>query len=341
MHGIDIIDKEGFGQHHVAASFLAPVGWTAQGFAAWPGKTLVPCKPTPTLVFQAVSPEKTTGVQVFPGQTWLSSPDASFAEQLRLQQNGEYVVTHCEVRPLVTAIDYLKTLIERENSIQIISAGPMPDGDKLARMIGRGNRHGRVSVDTARVYLRGTPDGIPTEGYTETALITTTTHTPMGIIIEVSVPIVVNKFAPLGKLKESDKLLSAIANAVSVNPDWQRRVDQFQAGFQQNLNADANTAPSIARIQQSANDYAYHVIRRAQRNAQHGIDSSITHAFALSMTDAQEYQDPATGRTVLGSNRYNHVYSNGQGEYLYSDSPIDDPNAAQGGHWQEMKPQHQ
>jgi hypothetical protein len=252
------------------------------------------------------------------------------------------VVTHCEVRPLVTAIDYLKTLIAREKSSQIISAGPMPDGDKLARMIGRGGRRGRVSVDTARVYLHGTPDGIPIEGYSETALITTTHHTPMGTIIQVSVPIVVNKFAPMGQLKESDKLLSAIANAVSVNPDWQRHVDEFQAGLrrsQQNINADdAHTADNIARIQQRANDYAYNVIRRAQRNAPHGIDSS-THAFALSMNDAQEYQDPATGQTVLASNQYRHVYANGQGEYLYSDSPLGDPNATQGSGWQEMKQQ--
>jgi hypothetical protein len=342
MHRIDIIDDQGLGQHLVAASFLAPVGWIAQGFASWPSKTIAPCKPTPTLVFQAVSPEKTTGVQVFPGQTWLFSPNASFAEQLRKQQDSAQVVTHCEVRPLVSAIDYLKTLIAREKSSQIISAGPMPDGDKLARMIGRGGRRGRVSVDTARVYLHGTPDGIPIEGYSETALITTTHHTPMGTIIQVSVPIVVNKFAPMGQLKESDKLLSAIANAVSVNPDWQRHVDEFQAGLrrsQQNINADdAHTADNIARIQQRANDYAYNVIRRAQRNAPHGIDSS-THAFALSMNDAQEYQDPATGQTVLASNQYRHVYTKGQGEYLYSDSLLGDPNATQGSGWQEMRQQ--
>jgi len=344
MHGIDIIDNQGFGQRLIAGRFLAPVGWTAQGFAAWPGKKIVPCKPTPSFVFQATSPEKTTGVQVFPGDTWLSSPNASFAQQLQVQQNSTHVVTHCEVRPLVTAVEYLKTLIARQKSIEVISAGPLPDGDKLARMIGTGNGQGRISVDTARLYLHGTSEGVPTEGYTETAVITTTNQTPLGPIIQVSIPIVVNKFAPLGKLKATDKLLSAIANNVSVNPDWQRRVDQFQAGLQriqQNINADdANTAHNIARIQQGANDYAYNVIRGVQRNAQHGIDSSA-HAFALSMNDTQEYHDPATGQTVLGSNQYNHVYSNGQGEYIYSDSPTYDPNASQRGNWQEMKPQRQ
>ncbi len=343
MHSVDIIDNQGFGERLIAGRFMAPVGWTAQGFAAWPGKQkFVPCKPTPSFAYQAISPEKTTGVQVFPGETWLSTPNPAFAQQLQAQQNSTHVVTHCEVRPLVSAVDYLKGLIAREKSIQIISAGPMPDADKLARMIGGGNGQGRVSVDTARLYLHGTTEGVPTEGFTETAIITTALQSPMGVIVQVSIPIVVNKFAPMGKLKEADKLLSAIANNVSVNPDWQRRVDQFQAGLQriqQNINADdANTARNIARIQQGANDYAYNVIRGAQRNAQRGIDSSA-HAFALSMNDTQEYHDPATGQTVLGSNQYNHVYSNGQGEYIYSDSPSYNPNATQRGNWQEMKPQ--
>jgi hypothetical protein len=340
LHSVDIIDNQGFGERLIAGRFMAPVGWTAQGFAAWPGKKIVPCKPTPTLIFQAISPEKTTGVQVIPGSAWLSSPNPMFAQQLQLQQNSTHVVTHCEVRPVVTAVDYLKTLITGEKSIEVISSGPMPDGEKLAGIIGRGE--GRVSVDTARLYLHGTSEGVPTEGYTETAIITTTNQTPLGLITQVSIPIVVNKFAPMGKLKEADKLLSAIANTVSVNPDWQRRVDQFQAGLQriqQNINADdANTARNIASIQQGANDYAYNVIRGAQRNAQHGVGSSA-HAFALSMNDTQEYHDPATDQTVLGSNQYNHVYSNGQGEYIYSDSPTYDPNATLRGNWQEMKPQ--
>jgi len=342
LHSVDVIDNQGFGERIIAGRFMAPVGWTAQGFAAWPGKKIVPCKPTPTIIFQAISPERTTGVQVIPGDTWLSSPNPLFAQQLRMQQNSTHVVEHCEVRPVISAVDYLKAVIAREKSIEIISAGPMPDGDRLARMIGSGNGQGRVSVETARLYLHGTSEGVATEGYTETALITTTTETPMGPLIQVSIPIVVNKFAPMGKLKETDKLLSAIANNVSVNPDWQRRVDQFQAGLQriqENINADdANTARNIARIQQGANDYAYNVIRGAQRNAQRGIDSSA-HAFALSMNDTQEYHDSATGQTVLGSNQYNHVYSNGQGEYIYSDSPTYDPNASQRGNWQEMKPQ--
>jgi hypothetical protein len=342
MHSVDIIDNQGFGQRLIAGRFMAPVGWTAQGFAAWPGKKIVPCKPTPTMIFQAISPEKTTGVQVFAGETWLSSPNPQFAQQLQIQQNSTHVVTHCEVRPLVSAVDYLKTLISREKSIDVISSGPMPDGNTLARMIGSGNGQGRVSVDTARLYLHGTSEGVATEGYTETAVITTTTQTPLGLIVQVSIPIVVNKFAPIGTLKQTDKLLSAIANNVSVNPDWQRRVDEFQSGLhriQQNINADdANTARNIARIQQGANDYAYNVIRGAQRNSQRGIDSSA-HAFALSMNDTQEYHDAATGQTVLGSNQYNHVYSNGQGEYIYSDSATYDPNATQRGSWQEMKPQ--
>jgi len=343
MHAVDIIDTQGFGERLIAGRFMAPVGWNAQGFAAWPGKQrMVPCKPTPSFAYQAISPEKTTGVQVLPGATWLSTPNPAFAQQLQAQQNSTHVVTHCEVRPLVSAETYLRELIAREKSIQIISASPLPDADQLARLIGSGNGQGRVTVDTARLYLHGTTEGVPTEGFTETAIITTALQTPMGVIIQVSIPIVVNKFAPMGKLKEADKLLSAIANNVSVNPDWQRRVDQFQAGLQriqQNINADdANTARNIARIQQGANDYAYNVIRGAQRNAQRGIDRSA-HAFALSMNDTQEYHDPATGQTVLGSNQYNHVYSNGQGEYIYSDSPTYDPNATQRGNWQEMKPQ--
>ncbi len=341
MRSVDIIDNQGFGERLVAGRFMAPVGWTAQGVAAWPGKQkMVPCKPTPSFLFEAISPEKTTGVQVIPGETWLSTSNPAFAHQLQMQQNSTHVVTHCEVRPAISAVDYLKSLLAKEQSIQVISAGPLPDGDKLARLLGAGN--GRVTVDTARLYTQGAVGGVPTEGYMEAAIIMTSVPSPMGPLVQVSVPILLNRFAPRGKLKDSEKLLAAIANNVSVNPDWQRRVDQFQAGLvriQQNINADdARTAMNISRIQQGANDYAYNVIRGAQRNAQRGLDSSA-HAFALSMNDTQEYHDPATGRTVLGSNQYNHVFSNGQGEYIYTDSPSYNPSATQRGNWQEMTPQ--
>src|SRR5579875_1709276 len=125
MHSVEIIDTQGFGERLVAGHFLAPVGWTAEGVAAWPAQQrMVPCKPTPSFLFQAISPEKTTGVQVIPGETWLSTTNAAFARQLQMQQNSTHVVTHCEVRPPISAVDYLKSVIAKDKAIQVISAGP-------------------------------------------------------------------------------------------------------------------------------------------------------------------------------------------------------------------------
>jgi hypothetical protein len=351
MRKIEIIDNQGFGERLVAGSYMAPTDWTGQGMAVWPKHTNgVPCKPTPSFVLGATSPDQTAGVQIFPGETWLWSANPAFAQQLRAQQNSTHVVTHCEVRPLMTAVEYLKGMIAKENSIQVISSSPLPDADKLARMIAETNARAQqqagpnavhVEIDTARLYLHGNSGGKPSEGYIETTIFTTYNQTPMGAIIQVSIPFVANRFAPLGKLKEMDKLLATIINTATVNPQWQQRVDQFQAGLQriqQNINTDdANTSRNIARIQQGANNYAYNVIRGVQRNSQKSVDSSA-HAFALSMNDTQEYHDPATGQTVLGSNQYNHVFSNGQGEYIYSNSPSYNPSASEHGNWQEMKP---
>jgi len=356
LHRVEIIDQQGFGQRIIAGSFLAPTSWNAEGFAKWPGKKYVPCKPTPGFLFEAKSADKLTGVQVFPGDSWLWSPNPVLAQQLRQLSQSTHVVTHCEIKAPGTADAYLREFLRQGGSgIQIQSSGPLPDADKLAQQVQQLNAQARqqmgmrapvMAIDTARLYLTGdgsgNPSRTPTEGYIETAIVTISHPTPSGMMVQVNVPLIVNKFTPQGQLAQWNKLLTSIADSATADAEWQQRVDQFQAGLQRIQNNidqdDRQTANNISHIQQDANNYAYNKIRSVQSSSQAAIDKS-SHAFALSMNDTQEYHDPATGKTVLGSNQYNHVYSNGQGEYIYSDSPSYDPNATQRGNWQEMQPQ--
>ncbi len=356
LHQVEILDTQGFGQRLVAGTFLAPAGWEAQGFAKWPGKKIVPCKPTPGFLYQATAPDKLTGVQVLPGDSWLWSPNPVLAQQLRQLSQSTHVVTHCEIKPAGAAEAYLREFLRQGAAgIQIESSGPLPNAAKLAQQVQQLNAQSRqqygmrapvMAIDTARLHLAGdgsgNPSHTPTEGYIETAIVTVSHPTPAGMMVQVNVPLIVNKFAPHGQIAQWDKLLTSIADSATSDPQWQQRVDTFQAGLQRIQNNidrdDQQTASNISHIQQDANNYAYNKIRSVQQSSQGAIDKS-SHAFALSMNDTQEYHDPATGKTVLGSNQYNHVYSNGQGEYIYSDSPSYDPNATQRGNWQEMQPQ--
>ena len=356
LHRVEIIDQQGFGQRILAGSFLAPTGWNAQGFAKWPGKKYVPCKPTPGFLIEAVSADKLTGVQVFPGDSWLWSPNPMLAQQLRQLSQSTHVVTHCEIKPPGTAEAYLREFLQQGRSpIQIKDSGPLPDAARLAQQVQQLNAQARqqmgmrapvMAIDTARLHLTGdgsgNPSKTPTEGYIETAIVTISHPTPSGMMVQVNVPMIVNKFAAQEQWSSWEKLLTAISDSITADAAWQQRVDNFQAGLQRIQNNidqdDRQTANNISHIQQDANNYAYSKIRSVQTSSQGAIDRS-SHAFALSMNDTQEYHDPATGKTVLGSNQYNHVYSNGQGEYIYSDSPSYDPNATQRGNWQEMQPQ--
>jgi hypothetical protein len=347
LHRVEIIDQQGFGQRLIAGSFLAPAAWNAQGFAKWPGKKYVPCKPTPGFLFEAMAADKLTGVQVFPGDSWLWSPNPMLAQQLRQLSQSTHVVTHCEIKPPGTAEAYLREFLRQGGShIEIQSSGPLPDADQLAQRVQQLNAQARqqmgmrapvMAIDTARLHLTG--DG---SGYMETAIVTISHPTPSGMMVQVNVPLIINKFTPKGELSQWNKLLTSIADSATANAEWQQRVDNFQAGLQRIQNNidqnDRQTANNISHIQQDANNYAYNKIRSVQTNSQGAIDKS-SNAFALSMNDTQEYHDPSTGKTVLGSNQYNHVYSNGQGEFIYSDSPSYDPNATQRGKWQEMQPQ--
>jgi hypothetical protein len=356
LHRVEIIDQQGFGQRLIAGSFLAPAAWNAQGFAKWPGKKYVPCKPTPGFLFEAMAADKLTGVQVFPGDSWLWSPNPMLAQQLRQLSQSTHVVTHCEIKPPGTAEAYLREFLRQGGShIEIQSSGPLPDADQLAQRVQQLNAQARqqmgmrapvMAIDTARLHLTGdgsgNPSKTPTEGYMETAIVTISHPTPSGMMVQVNVPLIINKFTPKGELSQWNKLLTSIADSATANAEWQQRVDNFQAGLQRIQNNidqnDRQTANNISHIQQDANNYAYNKIRSVQTNSQGAIDKS-SNAFALSMNDTQEYHDPSTGKTVLGSNQYNHVYSNGQGEFIYSDSPSYDPNATQRGKWQEMQPQ--
>jgi hypothetical protein len=76
-------------------------------------------------------------------------------------------------------------------------------------------------------------------------------------------------------------------------------------------------------------------LREAERKRSESLD--IAGMWSDTVLESQDYRD-RNGDTVRLSSNYNHVYSNGNGEYVCSNDPSDNPAVALGQDWQAITP---
>jgi hypothetical protein len=117
--------------------------------------------------------------------------------------------------------------------------------------------------------------------------------------------------APKGKLQEYEPTFSAIGNSVTINNTWLASEIKGQMERSGILN---RTMAEINRIGQEISNH---------RNK---INSSIQNDMYLTLTGQEEYVNPYTGETEIGTNRWNHRWSSNSDFVIYSDDPNFNPN---------------
>ena len=93
------------------------------------------------------------------------------------------------------------------------------------------------------------------------------------------------------------------------------------------------------RIQADLDKFITQTYQQMSTNAQRVSDIGF-HANEQNLRDVQTYRDPSTGRTMELSNQYNHAWLNvlRNNQYIMSDDPNFDPNAALPGTWNQLQP---
>jgi hypothetical protein len=121
------------------------------------------------------------------------------------------------------------------------------------------------------------------------------------------------------------------------NLEW---FDQYMAVSQILVQGANQTQAQImerARIQRAASQHVSETIRSTYQARQATMDRVALNYDEKAVRGVQAYKNPLDGSRVEVPNEYEHVWTNPQGQYIYSNSPSYNPNLDSNLHWQELE----
>ena len=115
---------------------------------------------------------------------------------------------------------------------------------------------------------------------------------------------------PPGELDKVGRVVSVILNSVELNPRW---VEGEIRGQIQRGDIAIKTQQDIARLDRE-------IVEHRRRT-----NSEINNQMYHNLMGTEEYVNPLTRKTEIGSNAWNHRWVNDRGEAIYTDDPNFDP----------------
>lgn len=309
---VPIMDANGFEKAMPAQWVELPAGWQTQGGVLWDQNA--PCGATPSLRWQARSPDGGHLMTIHPSEAWtwdnLGFPPSQGA---------------CPRQPITSARQYLEGWIQRNRpGARVLDYRDRPDyvrtppppagggttwhkeaGEFLIAHTGQGGEVRElvaVVVQFSQMSMPGVMPGEVRQFMSGMASGTTTVQ------------------APAGRLDLD--LLGRIAASMQVDPQWQARMDRHnQAIARQGLEGQRQRGQIMADTQREIAD----INQRGweERNAA----SDRMHARTIDgITETTRYQDPAAGGQVRLDGFSDNAWRTQDGSYVQSDDPNFDPN---------------
>lgn len=129
--------------------------------------------------------------------------------------------------------------------------------------------------------------------------------------------------APAGQLDAKMPLMMTIANSVRMTPQWQQMKADHIAKMGQ---IDAKGAADRSRIIAESNREISRIINDGYKERMATMDE--THRKVInSIRGVEDYAAPGSDTRVQLPNNYDHVFSNGNGEYILTNDSLYNPNA--------------
>ena len=351
MKRVQLIDRHGFEKPLPALSLLVPVDWKMDGAVTW-SKGGAGCGEMFKLAFDAQSPDRRTGIELFPAVLWQWSDDPGVRQmaQAQNQQGARFGKAGCELMPLMSAADFLARQVapKARPGAKLLGSEPTPAHAQLQEATQKQqqqlNQMGirqQLRGDDARVKISYSREGAPEDEWLTGRLLARATPVPVfsngragqSVSYQVEARFLFALRAPAGQLEKDEKLYQLILSTLRVEPEWQARVQQVAgniAAIQRKGEADR------ARIRAQAADDVRKTQREMYEHQQQAQDDE--HAqFSQYLRGVETYKDPNTGEKVELDSRYGHAWSNGAGEYILSESPDFDPKAHLNGNWTQLE----
>ena len=129
--------------------------------------------------------------------------------------------------------------------------------------------------------------------------------------------------APVAEFDTWKPVLDLIRSSREMNPQWVAAVNK----------ASGERAKNALETQRYINKVANEIVENRRRT-----HAEIRHEQWLFISGQEEYKNPFTGKTELGTSQYRYRWVNNQGDILYSDENSFDPNKYEEYKTREWKP---
>jgi hypothetical protein len=347
-----LMDNTGFGQPVEAARFLVPADWRMEGGIQW-APSFGCLAMMVNAQFRFVAPDGITGLEVFPNYTW-NWYDDPYQRQLAMQTAQSAGQRPCDMAPPAGAADFLrgKLVPAFRRGAQVVATEPQPEVARasqasLQAYMQQAAAYGLqmdLRADAARVRITYPVNGLPVEEWIsatvqynrqQIASASAAMQGGMGYtaMYTLTATAQVGTRAPAGKLDGLAPLFATMIASYRPNVAYVNAVSQVMANMG---NTQIQGAVDRSRIWAQASRDISDIIRQGYERQQQSQDR-IAESWSQTTRGVETFVDPSTSERVELSGGYSQVWSNGQGEYILSNSPNFEPNRVLDGNWREMR----
>jgi len=329
------IDRKGIGIE--AFSLLIPADWEFQGGIRWvldnPGMPAV-------AAFKVRNPRDADELEVFPNQAmfWTSNP----MHRRMFPAGSKYFGS--EVRPVAEPEEALTRIVlprfrSHVSGLRVISTRKLPE---LARALGAGKQQQGVKTfgNAAKVRVEYVRDGISMEEeiFAVVEGFSYPIQTMQGTVTNTNwfVDYIFSFKAPKGKLDPESSLFKTMVTSFRVNPKWFNTYNQVVNHLIQAQIRQIHSIGELSRIISRTNSEISDSMMKSYQERQEVYDR-IGENFSEYVRGTEHYNNPIEGRTEELPSGYNHVWTNANGEYIFTDNPNYNPNVGANVRWEELQ----
>ena len=354
MKMVRVMDQEGWGQPVEAFRLLIPSDWKTEGGVRWVSDLGCPANII-QLQFRATAPDGVTGIEFLPNYTWTSSDDPMMQQILQQQAQNK---AGCMVGPVVSAADFLrqKLVSQYRPDARLLSSEAMPSATKdLQQSFAAVNQQFAASGlqsmrtgDVGRVRLAYRIGQREVEEWISASVVANVSagmnsaammqgnYNATSRNYQLTGQDILAMRTPKGQLDANGALFSLIFKSVQLNPQYIAAVTQFYTNIGR-INAQANAERS--RIWREAQAHIEKT-RRETYEYQQRTQDRISEQFGQMIRGVETYVDPRSNERVELSAGYQNAWSNGKGEYIFSETGNFDSRVLSQEGWTLMKKEH-
>lgn len=335
MQKFSCVDRGGIGTE--AFSFLMPAGWRFDGGVKWVLDN--PVMPA-TGRFTARNPTAPEALEMFPNQAlfWTNNQMLLGMFPVGSRYFG------AEVRPVVGSEKALREIVlprfrGNVSNLKVVSQKSLPE---LAKALGAGKSQPGVKTfgNAAKIRIEYVQNGVPIEEEIVAVVegFSFPIQTMQGMVTNTNwfVDHIFACKAPKGRLDADAPLYQAMLMSFRVNPQWYNKYTQV---VDQLIRAQVRQIQSVGElsriISRTNNEISDSMMKSYQEREK--VYDRISENVSENIRGTEHYQNPFEDRTVELPSRYEHVWTNANGEYVFTDNPNYNPNVGSNTRWEELQ----